>query len=466
MKKKMLGLMLAVLVAMPIFVNAEEASVKMGGKTYATLKEAVEATESCEGICENVTTITVLKDSETPGIIFESGKNLVIDFAGHKISFTAPTVGSAGTQTIDMQILKNSNIVLKNGTIQSSNTEKSKVVIQNYANLTLTDMTILATNELNMYGVSNNSGTVNILGNTSIKTAAVAFDVYGYYKGGYPNGPQVTVDTTGTIEGKIEVSVDKGTATKELSLVIKNINHIGEIYIQPGQEKNVTIEAGNYTDENVVEKLPIEEGKEVFETINSNGETEYVVATEQEVEKAPYTEFAISGEDFVKGLEEAEKNENLTEEDKLLLKEIKEILKDKLVASVEDIYYGSFIGDNYIINSDVSELEKAVEVFMEIPENLKELAKGFTRKYTVIRVHYNATDDKYEIDELEAKDNGDGTITFETDKFSTYILTYSDVKTELPAKTGDINLIMLIGGIIVAIGGIVVSTKKRLENNI
>lgn len=465
MKKKVLGLMLAVLVALPIFVNAEEASVKIGDKTYATLKEAVEATESCEGICENTTTITVLKDSETPGIVFESGKNLVIDFAGHKISFTAQTVGSTGTETIDMQILKDSTIVLKNGTIQSSNTERSKMVIQNYANLTLTDMTILATNELNQYALSNNSGTVNILGNTSIKTAAVAFDVYGYYKGGYPNGPQVTVDTTGTIEGKIEVSVDSGTPTKELSLVIKNINHVGEFYIKPGQEKNVTIESGNYTDEDAVEKLPVEEGKEVYITINSDGETEYVVATEEEIVEKTVTYPFESVEDFEEMLKLIEEDEEVPVEIKEAYAQVGKLLENKNIAMAYDIYYESYIGENYIVDSEQTELEKAVEVILEIPEGLKELQKGYTRKYSVIRMHYNMNDNKVEVEELDATDNGDGTISFESDKFSTYVLTYTDVKEELPAKTGDINLIMLIGGIALAIGGIVVSVKKRLTNN-
>ena len=168
-------------------------------------------------------------------------------------------------------------------------------------------------------------------------------------------------------------------------------------------------------------------------------------------------------------LKNIEENEYDPKDIKEVYKELEKKIENKNIAMAYEIYYESYIGENYIVDSNKSELENAVEVILEIPEGLEELQQGFTRKYTVVRLHYNFSDDKYEIDELEAKDNGDGTVSFESDKFSTYVLTYEDVKEvneELPPKTGDINLIMLIVGIIIAIGGIVVSTKKRLENNI
>lgn len=248
MKKKVLGLMMATLAMLPVFVNAEEGSVKIGDKTYATLKEAVEAVEVCETNSCETTTITVLEDHETSGIKFESGKYLSIDLGGYTVTFVEPTVGSAGTETNDMQLLKDSEITFQNGTLVSSDTENSKIFIQNYADLTLKDVEIIATNELNQYAVSNNSGEVSIEGTTSIEATNVAFDVYGWYTS-YQDGPQVTVDTTGTIDGDIEVTADSATTTKELSLVVKNINHVGEIYIQEGLEGNVTIEAGSYTDQ-------------------------------------------------------------------------------------------------------------------------------------------------------------------------------------------------------------------------
>ena len=253
MKKKVLGLMMAFLAATPVFVNAEGNAVKIGETPYATLKDAVEAVEVCaEETCET-TTINVTADHETSGIVFPSGLDIVVELGGYTVSFLPPTVGSAGTETIDMQILKDSDVVFQNGKLVSSDSEDSKMFIQNYANLTIKDVEIVATNEENLYALSNNSGDVNIIGKTSIKAKRVAFDVCGYHAGGYPVGPKVIVNTTGTIEGTIEVTRDGGTATRELELVIENINHVGEMSIQEGLENNVTVEGGSYTDENAVE---------------------------------------------------------------------------------------------------------------------------------------------------------------------------------------------------------------------
>ncbi len=49
------------------------------------------------------------------------------------------TVGSSGTETNGFQLLKGSTVAFKNGTI---NAGKAKIVIQNYADLTLEDVTL------------------------------------------------------------------------------------------------------------------------------------------------------------------------------------------------------------------------------------------------------------------------------------------------------------------------------------
>jgi len=69
---------------------------------------------------------------------------------------------------------------------------------------------------------------------------------------------------------------------------------------------------------------------------------------------------------------------------------------------------------------------------------------GFTRKYVVIRVHYNEETQEYETTVLPATEK-DGTVTFETDRFSTYVLAYEDVKTTTNPPTFDgISLYMMI----------------------
>ena len=445
MKRKALRLMLAVLVAvLPVFVNAEEKAVKIGGTEYDTLKDAVEAVEVCtEEICET-TTITVVANHKTSGIKFESGKNLIIDLGGFTVTFKEPTVGSTGTQTQDMQILKNSTIVIKNGKLVSSDTESSKMFIQNYADLTLKDVEIVATNKLSQYALSNNSGTVSIEGTTSIKATKVAFDVYGWYKS-YPNGPQVTVDTTGTIEGTIEIAADAGTAAKELSLVIKNINHVGELEIQEGLENNVTIEM---------------EDNNIYKVITPEGETKYVVATEEELVDLPYIQDSITGEEATAELKEfdnmikeieaeikkiEESGEEVPEEItkiKTFFSNLKVLLEGKTGISLHDIVYGSHVGGNWLVEQELKQPSKKVKVTLDIPENLEKVKEGLARKYSVIRIHMTETENTdgtwkydYEVSELDATDNGDNTVTFETDKFSTYILVYEDVEAETTATT-------------------------------
>lgn len=454
MKKKVLGLMIGLLAAMPVFVNAEGNAVKIGSKEYATLKEAVEAVEVCtETECET-TTITVLENHTTPGIKFASGKYLEIDLGGHTVTFKEPTVGSAGTETQDMQILKDSTITFKNGKFVSSNTEKSKMFIQNYANLTLKDVEIDATNEQNLYALSNNSGDVSIEGTTSIKAKKVAFDVCGYHAGGYPVGPKVVVDTTGTIEGTIEVTRDKGTATRELSLVVKNMNHVGEFYIQEGLEANVTIEGGTYTDEEASTKLEesLEEGSEVYEVGCTDGSVKYVVATEEELEEGYL------------GLQIAEESvEEIYDEEVLTL--IETTLAEKYnVASYWELFYGDLLGESIVLDSFQYELAEAVEVTLNIPETLEKVKEGYTRKYVVIRVHENE-DGEYETAVLPATEK-DGKVTFKTDKFSTYVLAYEDEKvTENPKTFDGISLYMMIAAAsLIGLVSLIAYSKKARSN--
>ena len=65
--------------------------------------------------------------------LIRKGKNVIIDFNGYELELGEPLVGSAGTVTQNFQLLKNSTIVLKNGTLKGASAAKR--LIQNYANL-------------------------------------------------------------------------------------------------------------------------------------------------------------------------------------------------------------------------------------------------------------------------------------------------------------------------------------------
>lgn len=185
--------------------GTKAAVASVGGVEYATVQAAMAAVKDGE-------TIALVSDVKSDeGLFLAAGnKNFTIDLSGHTLESTA-NAGSTGTKNQVMHFEKGNTIVIKNGTIAAEAGNKTtKFIIQNYANLTLEDVTIDAAN-LNYpgqvcYAMSNNCGNVLLKGNTSIinvPKGAVALDACKYAS--YEK-PTVTLSTTGTIGGTIELS--------------------------------------------------------------------------------------------------------------------------------------------------------------------------------------------------------------------------------------------------------------------
>lgn len=279
-KQKILALLLAValLLAMSSTALADGPVCKMNGVEYDSLQEAVdEITDGTE------TTITLLKNAEGGGVKVPSGKNIIFDLGDYTYTVTDPLVGSTGTETNGFQLLRDSTIKIQNGKIDSKE-EKLKILIQNYANLTL-DNVILDGSQATKcdYVCSNNFGTVDITGSTSIKAkeGAVAFDVYYWPKNGYGDGVTVTVNTTGTIDGKIEYGSDGTEAgiegiAQNAKLKIQKGTFTGEIFtykLNDANDTGIVISGGYFTtsDTSTIEKyldpgLKLEGGKVVSAT--------------------------------------------------------------------------------------------------------------------------------------------------------------------------------------------------------
>lgn len=249
-KQKILALLLAValLLAMSSTALADGNVCKIGEKEYASLAEAVAAVPT-NG---TQTTITLLKDTTGNGVVVEKGKNIIFDLGGNAYTVDG-TVGSSGTETNGFQLLKGSTVTFKNGTI---NAGKAKILIQNYADLTLKDVTLDAQGTGCQYVCSNNCGTVNITGNTNINAAEgeAAFDVYYWPSNGYTEGVTVTVNTTGTINGRIEYGSDgtedgKANVAEKAKLNIRDGNFTGTFSISKGSDgkTGVTISGGFFT---------------------------------------------------------------------------------------------------------------------------------------------------------------------------------------------------------------------------
>ena len=218
------------------------------GKRYATLKEAINDVK-------NGGTITLTSNVDNAaGISVPSGKNFTLDFNGKTYTLKDPGAGSAGTESDGFQLLKDSTITFKNGTIKVAPGNSSiKRIIQNDANLTLENMQIYAANQVGGedYPLSFNNGNIVFKGNTSIITSSdsnIAFDVCKFSS--YPS-TTVTFDDsyTGTINGKILYDATDANTHK---LTIKGNGTLGKIEASTRAEtaaknEGITVSGGRFT---------------------------------------------------------------------------------------------------------------------------------------------------------------------------------------------------------------------------
>lgn len=179
-------------------------------------------------------TIDILRDvTDGRGVVVSSGKNITIDFHDFTYTVTKDPAGSNNTQHQCFQLLRDSTITMKDGTIVA-NEPTINIIVQNYSNLTLDGMTLDASvgdnNLIGSYVLSNNCGNVVITGNTNITANnGFAFDAYYWPGNTYPEGVTVTIDKnfTGTITGDIEAtrdSTDTNTGNSTINIEAGTVN--------------------------------------------------------------------------------------------------------------------------------------------------------------------------------------------------------------------------------------------------
>ena len=207
-----------------------EAVAKIGDKGYLTLEAAIAAANDGD-------TVTLLKDASGNGIQIPQGKfntnGLTVDFGGHTYTVSGTPVGSAGTETIGFQLLKDNKITFKNGTIYGDSYTNQDLVrlVQNYSDLTLDGMT------LSMKGCYYNQLTMSsCYGTTIVKDSTISAPDYSWISEAYSDPATVgaaafsvgtfssyeaaSVDVQGNSQIKGDVKVDPsnaGTTTLTLS---------------------------------------------------------------------------------------------------------------------------------------------------------------------------------------------------------------------------------------------------------
>lgn len=236
--KKLFGILMALVLALALLPTtvfaAEEVAKIDDGTTFETLEAAVKAVK--EG-----GTVTLLKSTTGCGIgTFRApkegqiaAKSFTIDFGGFTYTVTDPAVGSTGTETQGFHLEwsgngdANHNVTLKNGTIEAAKgTKNVMMLVQNYCNLTLENLTVDGRNLVNGWGTytyvtSNNCGSTTISNSRIIANpGSVAFDVDGARKG-YTAAKVIVKNST--VDGKIEKSenndlvIVSGTFSQDVS---------------------------------------------------------------------------------------------------------------------------------------------------------------------------------------------------------------------------------------------------------
>lgn len=180
------------------------ADAEGNNKYYSSLQDAVKNAKNGE-------TITLRNEAATDGVVsgggvvVPSGSNFTLDLNGLTYCVSKDMVGSTGSETNGFQLLKDSNITIKNGTLTKSiDYVNGSMLIQNYSNLTLDNAKLIGTSNIK-YVVSNNYGNVTFKNSTEISATEgnYAFDAYFWPKA-YEEGVTVTIaDDTVKINGKV-----------------------------------------------------------------------------------------------------------------------------------------------------------------------------------------------------------------------------------------------------------------------
>lgn len=190
------------------------ATARIGDIYYKSLTDAYAKLPRGNGVAPaEATTITLLADCAGGGIGSDGDNymNYVIDFNGHTYTVGAPAVGSTGTVSQGIRVLKGSTAKFMNGTLKAANYNDLVQVVHTYGDVTFQDFTVDASEDTYAWAaVEPDNGTLNILGDSSILARTGNYGLYVAFwpRGGYTDGTTVTIDTTGKITGKLAYEWD------------------------------------------------------------------------------------------------------------------------------------------------------------------------------------------------------------------------------------------------------------------
>ena len=168
-----------------------------------------------------------LTENMTGSFDLPEGKSLTLDLNGKTLTLK-PAVGSAGTVSQGIRVLRDATLTIKNGTILSGETvsDNIKVSIANYGTLTLDDVELKA-GPITWVGV-NNRGALTLTGNTTIETAkegwkwAITNDPYDYVT--QDTNASLTIADSTVKVGVVAVETGKDNGNNTNGKVVLNIS--------------------------------------------------------------------------------------------------------------------------------------------------------------------------------------------------------------------------------------------------
>ena len=411
---------------------------------------------------KTITADTTLTEDVNDGILVETG-NVTLDLGGKNIT------NEAGKDTIKVEKGATLTIVGKGNV---TNTSDGKAVIANDGTIIVKDGTYSRVNtSSNNYYVILNHGNITINGGkfTGEGGTASLFDNGWYDPSKNTEKTIANMDINGGVfeisgNDKYIKNDDYGVMTVNngtFSMVKPSSAVIGQMGFASGKEK-LTVNGGtfNYTGTNYAiwdydwNTVAAYKGQDNSVTVINGGifnlaANAKVTNVEMKESVKEYTaingEIVVAKEEDLKDIIEVTdiKEENISDFE---LDLINKVVENKYVVAGFyniDLFEGL---NNELKISQLSESDSAITVTLKIPSTIKAVQDGYKRTYYVVRVHVkegenlnDTLNEDVKVDLLDATLNEDGTVSFKTDKFSTYSLVYVDTKEETKTEVKNPN---------------------------
>jgi len=294
----------------------------------------------------------------------------------------------------------------------------------------------------------------------------------------------VTTEATETATGleTRECAVCHATQTNVLAM-LESTPVDNEVEIE---DEETPLAGGEVEDEVIIEdeETPLASGEikvevTASEEVIAKAEEQVNALVEQIIAGETVSETAVSEETVAKITEAIEQGEEI------IVKVVAEVIEEKVVPTEDKAQVKETVEELTVIDVEdvviVQFVDLAVEIYTSAGEklgNYNELPEKLTftvaipegmdtegKTFVIIRVHNG------EVTILDTVMNEDGTLSFETDKFSTYALAYKEAVNEvvieeveipLTANTGNFGLIFALVGALAVIGaGVMVTVSQR-----